>query len=80
MFFRAPVGTKLCGPELTPDDQSLFLVVEHLAADGTEGYKGFERNTIFEDSATRWPGFDPKMPARLSVVVVTKKGGSSIGG
>ena len=80
MFFRSPVGAELCGPEFTPDDQSLFLAVQHPAADGTQHYKGFERNSTFEDPATRWPDFDPKMPVRPSVVVVTKKGGGSIGG
>jgi uncharacterized protein len=80
MFFRTPVGAELCGPEFTPDDQSLFLAVQHPAADGAKDYKGFERNSTFEDPATRWPDFDPKMPVRPSVVVVTKKGGGSIGG
>jgi uncharacterized protein len=80
MFFRTPVGAELCGPEFTPDDQSLFLAVQHPAADGAKDYKGFERDSTFEDPATRWPDFDPKMPVRPSVVVVTKKGGGSIGG
>ena len=80
MFFRTPVGAELCGPEFTPDDQSLFLAVQHPAADGTKDYKGFERNSTFEDPATRWPDFDDKMPVRPSVVVVTKKGGGTIGG
>lgn len=50
------------------------------AADGTQNHKGFERNSTFEDPATRWLDFDPKMPMWPSVVVVTKKGGGSIGG
>ena len=80
MFFRTPVGAELCGPEFTPDDQTLFLAVQHPAADGAKDYKGFERDSTFEDPATRWPDFDPKIPVRPSVVVVTKKGGGAIGG
>lgn len=79
MFFRTPVGAEMCGPEFTPDDQTLFLAVQHPAADGAMDYKGFERNSTFEDPATRWPDFDEKMPVRPSVVVVTKKGGGKIG-
>lgn len=80
MFFRTPVGAELCGPEFTPDDQSLFLAIQHPAADGTKDYEGFNRASTFEDPATRWPDFDDKMPVRPSVVVVTKKGGGTIGG
>ena len=80
MFFRTPIGAELCGPVFTPDDRSLFLAVQHPAADGTKDYKGFERNSTFEDPATRWPDFDAKLPVRPSVVVVTKKDGGPIGG
>ena len=79
MFFRTPVGAELCGPEFTPDAKSLFLAIQHPAADGAKDYKGFERNSTFEDPATRWPDFDDKMPVRPSVVVVTKKDGGAIG-
>ncbi len=79
MFFRAPVGAELCGPRFTPDDQTLFLAIQHPASDGTKQYKGFERTSTFADPATRWPDFDDKIPPRPSVVVVTKKGGGIIG-
>ena len=80
MFFRVPVGAELCGPCFTPDGRTLFLAVQHPGTDGTLDYPGFERPSTFEDPATRWPDFDPKMPPRPSVVVVTKEDGGPIGG
>jgi len=78
LFFRCPVGGELCGPYFTNDNETLFLAVQHPGTDGTKALKGFERASTFEDPATRWPDFDPKMPPRPSVMVVTKKGGGKI--
>ncbi|WP_050930294.1 PhoX family protein [Aestuariivita boseongensis] len=78
LFFRCPVGGELCGPYFTPDSETLFLAVQHPGTDGTKDYPGFERDSIFEDPATRWPDFDPAMPPRPSVVVITKTGGGKI--
>ncbi|MFY9211489.1 MAG: PhoX family phosphatase [Aestuariivita sp.] len=78
LFFRCPVGGELCGPYFTPDSETLFLAVQHPGTDGTKDLKGFERDSTFEDPATRWPDFDPAMPPRPSVVVVTKQGGGKI--
>jgi secreted PhoX family phosphatase len=78
LFFRAPVGGELCGPYFHPNGESLFLAIQHPGTDGTKSLKGFERNSTFEDPATRWPDFDPKMPPRPSVVVVTKSNGGKI--
>ena len=78
LFFRCPVGGELCGPYFTPDSETLFLAVQHPGTDGTKDFKGFERDSTFEDPATRWPDFDPAMPPRPSVVVVTKQGGGKI--
>ncbi|MCE8007888.1 PhoX family phosphatase [Aestuariivita sp.] len=78
LFFRCPVGGELCGPYFTPDSETLFLAVQHPGTDGTKDLKGFERDSTFEDPATRWPDFDPNMPPRPSVVVVTKDGGGKI--
>jgi hypothetical protein len=79
MFFRVPVGAEMCGPRFTPDDRTLFVAVQHPATDGTKDFPGFERGSTFEDPATRWPDFDPKMPPRPSVVVITKDDGGVIG-
>lgn len=79
MFFRVPVGAEMCGPCFNPDDTAFFLAVQHPASDGAKAFPGFERNSTFEDPATRWPDFDLQTPPRPSVVVVTKKGGGVVG-
>ena len=78
LFFRCPVGGEICGPCFTGDGETLFLSVQHPGTDGTKDFKGFERESTFEDPATRWPDFDPNMPPRPSVVVVTRQGGGKI--
>ena len=78
LFFRCPVGGELCGPYFADNSQTLFLAVQHPGTDGTKDFVGFERDSTFEDPATRWPDFDPAMPPRPSVVVVTKEDGGVI--
>ena len=78
-FFRVPVGAEMCGPCFTPDASTLFVAVQHPAADGTEHFVGFERASTFEDPATRWPDFAPDMPPRPSVVAITSHKGGPIG-
>ena len=78
LFFRCPVGGEMCGPYFTDDQETLFVAVQHPGTDGTKELEGFARASTFEDPATRWPDFDPAMPPRPSVVVVTKKGGGKI--
>ena len=80
MFFRVPVGAELCGPRFTPDGRTLFLSVQHPGVSGTRDFPGFERRSTFDDPATRWPDFDPQMPPRPSVVVITRDDGGKIGG
>ena len=79
LFFRVPVGAELCGPCFTPGRRD---AVRRRAASGRrrarDRYKGFERASTFADPATRWPDFDPAMPPRPSVLVITKNGGGKI--
>jgi len=78
LFFRCPVGGEMCGPRFTPDQETLFVAVQHPGTDATDRYQGFERASTFADPATRWPDFDPNMPPRPSVLVITKIGGGKI--
>jgi uncharacterized protein len=59
LFFRCPVGAEMCGPCFTPDQETVFLAVQHPGTDGTDKYPGFERASTFEGPATRWLDFDP---------------------
>jgi secreted PhoX family phosphatase len=77
LFYRCPAGAELCGPEFTPDGETLFVAVQHPGDDGTK-WKAFGRLSSFEDPSTRWPDFRPDMPPRPSIVVITKRGGGRI--
>ncbi len=80
MFFRCPVGAEMCGPVFTPNDETLFVAVQHPATDGVDAYAPFgKEESTFEDPATRWPDFKDGMPPRPSVVAITKQGGGVIG-
>ena len=72
-FFRVPAGAEMCGPFFTPDDESLFLAVQHPGE-----FEDEANPATFENPLTRWPDFKDSMPPRPSVVVVTKKGGGAI--
>jgi len=70
LFFQAPTGAEVCGPLLTPDDQTMFLAIQH---------PGEDPGSTFEKPSTRWPDFKDGMPPRPSVLAVVKKGGGVIG-
>ena len=67
-FFNVPIGAELCGPEFTPDGKTLFVAVQHPAED------------LDPKPAKAWPDFKEGVPARPSVVAITKKDNGLIGG
>ena len=71
-FFRVPTGAEMCGPFFTPDDETLFLAVQH------PGESETNQPSSFEQPSTRWPDFDPAMPPRPSVLAITRRGGGRI--
>ena len=76
-FYSCPAGAEMCGPYFTPNDETLFLAVQHPADDGEE-WPEFGQKSTFENPSTRWPDFQDGMPARPSVVSVVKVGGGKI--
>ena len=70
-FLRCPVGAELCGPRFSSDGRSLFVSIQH---------PGEGRGSTYAVPTTRWPDFDPAMPPRPSVIVVTQDDGGKIGG
>ena len=71
-FYRVPIGAEMCGPFFTPNDETLFLAVQH-PGESEEG-----QPATYESPNTRWPDFRPDMPPRPSVIVITKRGGGKI--
>jgi hypothetical protein len=66
-FLSVPAVAEVCGPEFTPDFQTLFVNVQH-PGESNEGPNALQ---------SLWPdGIWPPLP---SLVVVTKNGGGRIG-
>ena len=72
LFFRCPEGAEMCGPAFTPDDETLFVAVQHPG----EGDDDDPRVPVatFESPTTRWPDFEPNTPPRPSVIAIIRKG------
>ena len=71
-FYRTPTGAEMCGPCFTPDNKTLFVAVQHVAADDSP-------DSTFDKPTTRWPDFAEAMPPRPAVVAITKNDGGELG-
>jgi secreted PhoX family phosphatase len=78
LFFRCPAGAELCGPQFTPDDETLFVAVQHPGDDGPK-WPAFGRASTFDDPSTRWPDFRSGVPPRPAVLAITRRRGGKIG-
>ncbi len=76
LFFRCPSGAELCGPCFTPDDETLFVAIQHPGEADDEDPNA--PPATFENPSTRWPDFKPDMPPRPSILAITKRGGGKI--
>ena len=76
LFLRCPNGAELCGPYFTGDDQTLFVAIQHPGEGDEDDPKAAP--ATFEAPSTRWPDFQPGMPPRPAVLVVTRNGGGKI--
>jgi len=75
LFFRAPMGAEVCGPVFTPDDETLFVAIQHPG----ETESGAKELATFEKPSTRWPDFNDDMPPRPSIIAITRRNGGKIG-
>jgi uncharacterized protein len=76
LFYRVPNGAEMCGPEFTPDMETFFVAVQHPGEPDEDDPNA--KPASFDQMSTRWPDFRPELPARPSIVVITKKGGGKI--
>ncbi len=75
LFFPRANGAELCGPYFTPNDETLFVAVQHPgeAEDEARGTASFEK------PLHPLADFSPDMPPRPSVMAITRRGGGRIG-
>ena len=76
LFYIPPTGSEACSPTFTPDATSLFLSVQH---PGELRLEDMEDAESMADAGTNWPDFVDTVPARPSLVVLTKRDGGVVG-
>ena len=68
-FMSGPVGAEICGCELTPDDGTLFLTVQHPGSGGT-----------VEAPISTWPDGGDAAPRSSLVAIYAEDAGRKVGG
>jgi secreted PhoX family phosphatase len=66
-FFSSVNGGEVCGPEFTPDNETLFLAIQHPGSGST-----------YENPSCRFPDYNNN-PPRPTVIGIRKKSGGKIG-
>jgi secreted PhoX family phosphatase len=66
-FMSGPVGAEICGCQFTPDNETLFLSIQHPGGGGS-----------VTDPRSHWPD-GPGTQPRSSVIAVRKEGGGKVG-
>lgn len=66
-FMSGPVGCEVCGCEFSPDDETLFISIQHPGEGGTTA-----------EPRSHWPDGGNSQP-RASVIAIRKEGGGAVG-
>lgn len=66
-FMSGPIGAEICGCELTPDNETLFLSIQHPGSGGS-----------VTEPVSHWPD-GPGTQPRASVIAIRKEGGGPVG-
>ena len=69
-LLRVPEGAEATGPCFTPDGTTLFVSIQHPAADS-------ENQAA---ARSRFPDYDPALPARAAIIAVRHNDGLPVGG
>ncbi|HEY0940066.1 MAG TPA: PhoX family phosphatase [Steroidobacter sp.] len=67
-FMSGPVGCEVCGCQFSPDDETLFISIQHPGEGGSTA-----------EPRSHWPDGGDSQP-RASVIAIRKEGGGVIGG
>lgn len=66
-FMSAPVGSEVCGCQFTPDNETLFISIQHPGS-----------GSSITDPSSHWPD-GGGAPPRASVIAIRKEGGGPVG-
>ncbi|MBR0554653.1 PhoX family phosphatase [Ciceribacter sp. L1K23] len=76
LFYIPPVGSECCSPTFTPDGTSVFISIQH---PGELRMDDNEDATSIADIGTLWPDFADGMPARPSLIVLSRNDQAVVG-